>query len=107
MLSPLARLPVASRIDRPNVERFGTPRGNTLRPPLARLRSASQFDSPAQPATLQDTERALICRTLKPTNGIIDGPRGTAALLGPPKRMAAKRAQQDRKRHEVVTKLDC
>ena len=55
---------------------------NTLRPPPARFRPAAQFDSPEQPATLEDAERALICRTLKQTNGIIDGPRGAAAILG-------------------------
>jgi formate hydrogenlyase transcriptional activator len=49
---------------------------------LARLRPAAQSDPPEQPATLQNTERALICRTLKQTNGIIDGPRGAAAILG-------------------------
>jgi len=56
--------------------------GNTLHPPLARLRPAAHSEPAEQPATLQDTERALICRTLKQTNGIIDGPRGAAALLG-------------------------
>jgi len=56
--------------------------GNTLCPPLARLRATAQSDLPEEPVTLQDTERALICRTLKQTNGIIDGPRGAAALLG-------------------------
>jgi DNA-binding NtrC family response regulator len=67
---------------------------NTLRPPLARLKPASQFDSPAQPATLQDTERALICRTLKQTNGIIDGPRGAAALLGVKRTILYSRMQK-------------
>ncbi len=56
--------------------------GNTLRPPLARLRPAAQAAPPEQPITLEDTERDLICRTLKQMNGIIDGPRGAAALLG-------------------------
>jgi formate hydrogenlyase transcriptional activator len=56
--------------------------GNTLRPPLARLTPVAQVDPPEQTATLEETERALISRTLKQTNGIIDGPRGAAALLG-------------------------
>jgi formate hydrogenlyase transcriptional activator len=63
--------------------------GNTLRPPLARLRPVAQVDLPEQTATLPEqtatwaeTERALISRTLKHTLGIIDGPRGAAALLG-------------------------
>ena len=56
--------------------------GNTLRAPLTSLTQAAQSDSTEQPTTLQDTERALICRTLKQTNGIIDGPRGAAARLG-------------------------
>jgi DNA-binding NtrC family response regulator len=56
--------------------------GNTLRPPLARLAPVAQVDPPEQTATLEETERALISRTLKQTNGIIDGPRGAAALLG-------------------------
>jgi len=56
--------------------------GNTLRPPLARLRPAARSDSLEEPSTLQDNERALICRTLKQTNWVIDGSRGAAALLG-------------------------
>lgn len=56
--------------------------GNTLRPPLSRLRPAAQSESSEQSTTLQDTERNLICKTLKQTNGIIDGPRGAAARLG-------------------------
>jgi formate hydrogenlyase transcriptional activator len=56
--------------------------GSTLCPPLARLRPREQSDLPERPTTLQDTERDLICRTLKQTNWIIDGPRGAAALLG-------------------------
>lgn len=56
--------------------------GNTLRPPLSRLRPAAQSESSEHSATLQDTERSLICKTLKQTNGIIDGPRGAAARLG-------------------------
>ena len=56
--------------------------GNTLRPPLARLRPAARPGLPEQPITLEDTARDLICRTLKQTNGIIDGPRGAAVLLG-------------------------
>jgi transcriptional regulator of acetoin/glycerol metabolism len=56
--------------------------GNTLRPPLTRLRPAAKYESSEQSTTLQDTERDLICRTLKQTNGIIDGPRGAAPRLG-------------------------
>jgi len=56
--------------------------GNTLRPPLSMRRPAAQSESSEQSTTLQDTERDLICRTLKQTNGIIDGPRGAAARLG-------------------------
>jgi formate hydrogenlyase transcriptional activator len=56
-------------------------RGNTLCPPLAKLSPAAQFESSEAPTTLRDTERALICRTLNETNGIIDGPRGAAARL--------------------------
>ena len=56
--------------------------GNTLRPPLAKLRPAAQLEQSEPCATLHDNERDLICRTLKQTNGIIDGPRGAAARLG-------------------------
>jgi transcriptional regulator of acetoin/glycerol metabolism len=54
--------------------------GNILRRSLARLKQAAQLEQPS--TTLRDNERALICRTLKQTNGIIDGPRGAAARLG-------------------------
>ncbi len=47
--------------------------GNTLRPPLDRPRPAAQAAPQEQPITLEDTERDLICRTLKQMNGIIDG----------------------------------
>jgi formate hydrogenlyase transcriptional activator len=57
-------------------------RGNSLCPPLAKLSPAAQFESSEPPTTLRDTERELICRTLRDTNGIIDGPRGAAARLG-------------------------
>jgi formate hydrogenlyase transcriptional activator len=36
----------------------------------------------ASRGTLRDSERELISRTLKQTNGVIDGPRGAAAHLG-------------------------
>ena len=36
----------------------------------------------ASHGTLRDSERELISRTLKQTNGVIDGPRGAAARLG-------------------------
>ena len=55
---------------------------NTLRAPIARLEPVAHVYPPEQTATLQDSERDLICRTLKVTNGIIHGPRGAAALLG-------------------------
>jgi formate hydrogenlyase transcriptional activator len=57
-------------------------RGDTLCPPLAKLCQEAQFESFEPPTTLRDTERELICRTLRETNGIIDGPRGAAARLG-------------------------
>ena len=56
--------------------------GNTLRPPLSGLKQPAQAGPPEQPVTLEDTERDLICRTLKQTNGIIAGSRGAAAILG-------------------------
>jgi formate hydrogenlyase transcriptional activator len=56
--------------------------GDTLRPPLAGLKPPAQAEPPEHPATLEDTERDLICRTLRQTNGIIDGSRGAAAILG-------------------------
>jgi formate hydrogenlyase transcriptional activator len=54
---------------------------NTLRPPLAGLKPPAQAEPPAYPITLEDTERDLICKTLKQTNAIIDGSRGAAAIL--------------------------
>jgi formate hydrogenlyase transcriptional activator len=57
-------------------------RGNTLCPPLENLRRTPQFELSRPLATLWDSERELISRTLKQTNGIIDGPRGAAAQLG-------------------------
>jgi formate hydrogenlyase transcriptional activator len=57
-------------------------RGSTLCPPLVNLRPMPQSELSEPQATLRDTERDLICRTLKETNGIIDGPRGAAARLG-------------------------
>jgi formate hydrogenlyase transcriptional activator len=36
----------------------------------------------ASQGTQRDSERELISRTLKHTNGVIDGPRGAAARLG-------------------------
>jgi DNA-binding NtrC family response regulator len=44
--------------------------GNILRPPLASLKQAAQLEQPS--TTLSDNERALISRTLKQTNRIID-----------------------------------
>jgi formate hydrogenlyase transcriptional activator len=55
--------------------------GNTLLPPLARLKPAAQLQS-SEPITLEDAERDHICRTLKQTSGIIGGPNGAAARLG-------------------------
>ena len=57
-------------------------RDNTLCPPLAKLMPAAQLEHSESSTTLRDSERDLICRTLKETNGIIDGPRGAAARLG-------------------------
>ncbi|HEX8892050.1 MAG TPA: sigma 54-interacting transcriptional regulator [Terriglobales bacterium] len=56
--------------------------GNTLCPPLAKLRPVGQLEQSDPYTTLRANERDLICRTLKETNGIIDGPRGAAARLG-------------------------
>jgi formate hydrogenlyase transcriptional activator len=56
--------------------------GNTLSPPLTTLKPTVKPASAEQPTTLQESERDLISRTLKQTNGIIDGPRGAAARLG-------------------------
>jgi DNA-binding NtrC family response regulator len=56
--------------------------GDTLRPPLAGLKPPAQAEPPERPVTLEDTERDLICRPLRQTDGIIDGSRGAAAILG-------------------------
>jgi DNA-binding NtrC family response regulator len=55
--------------------------GNTLRPPRVGLEPPAQAEPPEHPVTLEDNERDLICRTLKQTNGIIDGSRSAAAFL--------------------------
>jgi formate hydrogenlyase transcriptional activator len=56
--------------------------GNTLRCPLARLRSAAQIDSSKQSGTLDDVNREHILRTLQQTRGVIMGPNGAAVRLG-------------------------
>jgi formate hydrogenlyase transcriptional activator len=61
--------------------------GNTLAPPLATLTNqtaplATSTDHTATPTTLRDTERELICRTLKQTKGLVGGSKGAAVRLG-------------------------
>jgi formate hydrogenlyase transcriptional activator len=56
--------------------------GNTLRCPVARLRSAAQIDSSKQSGTLDDVNREHILRTLQQTRGVIMGPNGAAVRLG-------------------------
>jgi formate hydrogenlyase transcriptional activator len=56
--------------------------GNTLSPPLATLRKTVQTSYSPAPTTLRDTERELICRTLKQTKGLVGGSKGAAVRLG-------------------------
>lgn len=56
--------------------------GRTLFLPSLHPKSATQLEPPQLPTTWRDAERNLICKTLKETDWLIDGPRGAAARLG-------------------------
>src|SRR5262249_45419987 len=56
--------------------------GSTLRLPPLKPKPVMQLESSEPSTTLRDMEREFICKTLKETNGIMDGPRGAAARLG-------------------------
>ena len=55
--------------------------GNTLRPPLERLRQAAGIES-LEPITLEEAERVHIRKTLEQANWVVAGPRGAAVRLG-------------------------
>jgi len=56
-------------------------KGTELQVPLAQLRLVDRSSGPAT-ATLQDSERELILRTLRDVSWVIGGPDGAAAKLG-------------------------
>lgn len=85
---------------------------------VMKLRTNHRLSPGAEPehseisSTFRDTERDLICRTLKQTNGIIDSPRGAAVRLGVKRPTLYSRMQKlgisrrkEGKHHEVAPRL--
>jgi formate hydrogenlyase transcriptional activator len=58
--------------------------GNTLRSPLAELKSSLEVESPGA-TTLEEAERDHIRKTLETTRWVVGGPSGAAARLGIPR----------------------
>ncbi len=57
-------------------------RGPALRVPVSELELVAEPESSSSDSTLKDTERELILRILRETQGVIGGPHGAAARLG-------------------------
>lgn len=55
--------------------------GSTLCPPLTHLQQTPKSDN-STPVTLEDAERAHICKTLEQTKWVVGGSRGAAVRLG-------------------------